>query len=165
MTARAVCGRMAVVQPPDQLEKLEDPDERLLREVHRMDELLLDELERVDEMLLRTEAQIGQLPGRVASAIGREQLGPMPGSGTRAADSARSRAPTRPFDPFGEDAAETAAAEDKKSTARQFATKVESWIAAYAQGRDALRVAALSLAVALLATAIAVISLMVAVLH
>jgi len=156
---------MAVVKPPDQQEQLGHPDERLLREVHRMDELLLDELERVDEMLLRTEAEIGQLPERVASAIGREQLGPLPGNGTRATESAQSRAPTRPFDPYGEDAVEIAATEDRKSAAGQVARKVESWIAAYAQGRDALRVATLSLAVALLATAIALVSFMVAVLH
>ena len=124
-----------------------------------------DELERVDEMLLRTVAEVGQLPERVASAIGREQLGPLPGNGTTPGESARSRAPTRPFDPYGEDAVETAATEEKMSAARQVARKVESWIAAYAQDRDALRVAALSLAVALLATAIAVVSFMVAVLH
>src|SRR5262245_373547 len=52
MTARGVGGRMAAVQPPDQVEELEHADEMLQRELQRTDELLLEELERVDEMLL-----------------------------------------------------------------------------------------------------------------
>jgi hypothetical protein len=156
---------MAVLQPPNQLKEPEHPDERLLREVHRMDELLLDELERVDELLIRTEAEIGQLPERVASAIGRDQLGPPTGSGARAAKSARSRAPTRPFDPYGEDKVEIATAEQKTGAAARVAGAVETWLAAYAQDRDPTRVAALSLAVAVLAIGIAVGSFMAAVLH
>jgi hypothetical protein len=155
---------MAVIQPPDQLEELEHTDEILLRELQRMDELLLQELERVDEMLLRIVAGIDQLPKRVASAIGREQLGSPPGNRTRASESARGAASTRPFDPYPEDEAEVAPAEDKYSSVAQMARKVQSRIAAYAQG-DALRAATLSLAAALLATAIAVIGLIVAVSH
>ena len=66
---------MAVMQPSDQLEKLENPDEILLQELQRMDDLLLEELERVDEMLLRIVGEIDQLPERVASAIRRGRLG------------------------------------------------------------------------------------------
>jgi hypothetical protein len=154
---------MAVAHPPEQLEELEHVDEILLRELRRVDELLLEQLECVEEMLLRIVAAIDQLPAGVVSAIRREQLGSVPGNGTRAAKPARSRASTRPFDPYGED--ELEAAEDKKSAARQVARRVQSWVAAYAPDREALRLAALSLAVALLATAIAVIGLIVAVLH
>ena len=165
---------MAVVQPPDQLEELEHVDEMLLRELRRVDELLLEELERVDEMLLRIVAAIDQLPVRIASTIRRKQLGSVPGNGTRAAEPARSRASTRPFDPNGEDEAEglsgdqgveVEAAEDKESAARQVARKVQGWVAAYGPDREALRFATLSLAVACLATAIAVVALIVAVLQ
>src|SRR5215207_4669758 len=104
---------MAVMQPPDQLQELEHVDEILLQELQRVDEILLEELERVDEMLLRIVAAIDQLPERVASAIRREQLGSVSGNGSRAAEPARSRASTRPFDPYGED--EVEAADDKKS--------------------------------------------------
>jgi hypothetical protein len=157
---------MAVVQPPDQLQELQRVDEMLLQELQRVDEILLEELERVDEMLLRTVAAIDQLPERIASAIRREQqLGPVSGNGSRAAEPARSRASTRPFDPYGEDEVEVEAAEDKMSAARQVARKVQSWVAAYAPDREALRFATLSLAAALLATAIAAVGLIVAVLH
>jgi hypothetical protein len=156
---------MAVVQPPDQQQELEHVDEILLQELQRVDEILLEELERVDEMLLRTVAAIDQLPKRIASAIRREQLGPVSGNGSRAAEPARSRASRRPFDPYGEDEVEIEAAEDKKSAARQVARKVQSWVAAYAPDREALRFATLSLATALLATAIAAVGLIVAVLH
>jgi hypothetical protein len=151
---------MAVAQPPEQLEELEHVDEILLQELQRVDELLLEELERVDEMLLRMVAAIDQLPERVASAVRREQLGSVPGNGTRAAEPARSRVSTRPFDPNGEDGVEAA-----ESAPRQVARKVQSWVAAYAPDQEALGLATLSLAVALLATAIAVIGLLVAVLH
>ncbi len=157
---------MAVVQPPDQLEELEQVDEILLQELRRVDEMLLEELERVDEMLLRIVAAIDQLPERIASAIRSEQLGSVSGNGgTRAAEPARSRASTRPFDPYGEDEVEVEAAEEKKSAARQVARKVQSWVAAYGPDREALSFATLSLAVALLATAVAVVGLIVAVLH
>jgi hypothetical protein len=156
---------MAVLQPPDQLEELEHVDEILLQELQRMDELLLEELERVDEMLLRIVAAIDQLPVRIASTIRRKQLGSVSGNGTRAAEPARSRASTRPFDPYGEEEVEIEAAEDKESAARQVARKVQSWVAAYGPDREALRFATLSLAVACLATAIAVVALIVAVLH
>ncbi len=156
---------MAVVQPPDQLEELERVDEILLRELQRVDEILLEELQRVDEMLLRIVAAIDQLPERIASASRREQLESVSGNGTRAAEPARSRASTRPFDPYGEDEVEVEAAEDKKSAARQVARKVQSWVAAYAPDREALKYATLSLAVALLATTIAAVGLIVAVLH
>jgi hypothetical protein len=153
---------MAVMQPPDQLQELERVDEILLQELQRVDEILLEELERVDEMLLRIAAAIDQLPERIASASRRE-LGSVSGDGTRAAEPALGRASTRPFDPYGED--EVEAAEGKKSAARQVARKVQSWVAAYAPDREALRFATLSLAVALLATTIAVVGLIVAVLH
>jgi hypothetical protein len=156
---------MAVMQPPDQLQELEHVDEILLQELQRVDEILLEELERVDEMLLRTVVAIDQLPERIASAIRREQLGPVSGNGSRAAEAAPSRASTRPFDPYGEDEVEVEAAKDKKSAARQVARKVQSWVAAYAPDREALRFATLSLATALLATAIAAVGLIVAVLH
>jgi hypothetical protein len=156
---------MAVVHPPDQLEELERVDEILLRELQRVDEILLEELERVDEMLLRIVAAIDQLPERIASASRREQLESVSGNGTRAAEPARSRASTRPFDPYGEDEVEVETAEDKRSAARQVARKVQSWVAAYAPDREALRYATLSLAVALLATTIAAVGLIVAVLH
>ena len=156
---------MAVMQPPDQLQELEHVDEILLQELRRMDELLLEELERVDEMLLRIVAAIDQLPVRIASTIRRKQLGSVSDNGTRAAEPARSRASTRPFDPYGEDEVEVETAEDKKSAARQMARKVQSWVAAYGPDREALRFATLSLAVACLATAIAVVALIVAVLH
>jgi hypothetical protein len=156
---------MAVLQPPDQLEELEHVDEILLRELQRVDEILLEDLERVDEMLLRIVAAIDQLPVRIASTIRRKQLGSVSGNGTRAAEPARSRASTRPFDPYGEEEVEIEAAEDKESAARQVARKVQSWVAAYGPDREALRFATLSLAVACLATAIAVVALIVAVLH
>ena len=156
---------MAVMQPPDQLQELEHVDEILLQELQRVDEILLEELERVDEMLLRIVAAIDQLPERIASASRREQLEPVSSNGSRAAEPARSRASTRPFDPYGEDEVEVEAAEDKKSAARQMARKVQSWVAAYAPDREALGFASLSLAVALLATAIAVVALIGAVLH
>jgi hypothetical protein len=151
---------MAVAHPPEQLEELEHVDEILLRELQRVDEILLEDLERVDEMLLRIAAAVDQLPERIASASRRE-FGPVSGNGTRAAEPARGRASTRPFDPYGED--EVEAAEDKKSAAGQVARKVQSWVAAYAPDRGALRFATLSLAVALLATTIAVVGLVVAV--
>ena len=155
---------MAVVPPPEQLEELEHVDEILLRELRRVDELLLDELERIDEMLLRVVAAIDQLPEEVVSAIRREQLGSVRSNGTSPAEPARSRASTRPFDPYGEGEVEVEAAEDKKSAARHVARKVQSRVAAYAPDREAFRLATLSLAVTLLATAIAVISLTFAVL-
>jgi hypothetical protein len=153
---------MAVVQPPEQLEHV---DEILLQELRRVDEILLEELERVDEMLLRIVAAIDQLPERIASASSKEQLGSVSGNGMRPAEPARGHASSRPFDPYGEDEAEVEAAEDKKSTAGQVARKVQSWVAAYAADRGALGFATLSLAVACLATAIAVVALIVAVLH
>jgi hypothetical protein len=143
---------MAVVQPPDQ-----HAEEILLQELKRVDEILLEELERVDEMLRRIAAAVDQLPEQIASS-GRREFGPVSGNGTRAG-----RAPTRPFDPYGED--EVEAAGDKKSPAGQVARKVQSWVAAYAPDREALGFAALSLAVALLATAIAVVGLIAAVMH
>lgn len=151
---------MAVMQPPDQLQELEHVDEILLQELQRVDEILLEELERVDEMLLRIVAAIDQLPERIASAS-RGEFRPVSGNGTSAAEPARGRASTRPFDPYGED--EVEAAEDKKSAASQVARKVQSWVAAYAPDWEALRFATFSLAVALLATAIAVVGLLVAV--
>jgi hypothetical protein len=105
---------MAVMQPPDQLRELERADEVLLQELQRVDEILLEELERVDATLMRIVAAIDQLPERVASAISREQLESVSGNGTTAADPARSRASTRPFDPYGEDEVEIEAAEGKK---------------------------------------------------
>ena len=146
---------MAVVQPPDQ-----HVEEILLQELERVDEMLLEELERVDEMLLRIVAAIDQLPERIASAS-RRDFGPVSGNGTSAAEPARGRASTRPFDPYGED--EVEATEDKKSAASQVARKVQSWVATYAPDWEALRFATLSLAVAVLATAIAVVGLVVAV--
>jgi hypothetical protein len=154
---------MAVVQPPDQLQELEHVDEILLQELQRVDEILLEELERVDEMLLRIVAAIDQLPERIAS-VTRRELGSVSGNGTRAVEPARGRASTRPFDPYGDDEVEVEAAEGKKSAARQVARKVQSWVAAYAPDREALRFATLSLAVALLATTIAVVGLIAAVL-
>src|SRR5262245_61030593 len=165
MTARGVSGRMDTVRPPDQVEELEHPDDVLLRELQRMDELLLEELERVDEMLLRIVADIDQLPERVVPAIRRGQPGSAPGNGARPAEPARSRDPGRPFDPHWEEGTGAAAAEEPQSAAGQVAEKLQSWIAGNAQGRDPLRVAALSVAIALLATALAVAGLIVAVLH
>ncbi len=156
---------MAVIKPPDPLEEREHVDEMLLQELQRVDELLLEELEHVDEMLLRILAAIDRMPERIASTIGRKQLGSVSGNGTRAADPARSRASIRPFDPYATDEVEVEAANDKKSAARQVASKVQSWVAADGPEREALRFATLSLAVALLATAIAVVGLIVAVLH
>jgi hypothetical protein len=156
---------MAVVESPHQLEELERVDEILLQELRHVDEMLLEELERIDEMFLRIVVAIDQLPERIASDIRREQLGSVSGNGTRAAEPARSRASTRPFDPYGEDEVEVEAAEDKTSAARQVARKVQSWVAAYAPDREALRFATLSMAVALLATAIAVVGLIVAVFY
>src|SRR5215218_1217879 len=151
--------QMPLVQPPDQ-----HVEEILLQELERVDKMLLEELERVDEMLLRIVAAIDQLPEQIASASRRE-LGSVPGNGTRAAEPVRGPASTRPFDPYGEDEVEVEAAEGKKSAARRVARKVQSWVAAYAPDREALRLANLSLAVALLATTIAVVGLIVAVLH
>jgi hypothetical protein len=148
---------MAVMEPPDQ-----HVEEILLREQTRVDEMLLEELERVDEMLLRIAAAIDLLPERIASA-GRKEFGPASANGTRAADPARGRASTRPFDPYGEDMVE--AGEDKKSAASQVAKNVQGWVAAHAPDWEALGFATLSLAVALLATAIAVVGLIAAVLH
>jgi predicted NACHT family NTPase len=153
---------MAVVQPPNQLQELDHVDEILLQELERVDEILLEELERMDEMLLRIVAAIDQLPERIASASRRE-LGPVAGNGARAAEPVRGRASTRPFDPYGEDEVEPA--EEKKSAARQVAGKVQSWVAAYAPDRGALRFATVSLAVAWLATTIAVVALIAAVLR
>src|SRR5829696_6455897 len=161
MTASSVSCHVAVVQPPDhELQELEHVHEILLRELVGVDEILLKELERVDEMLLRIVAAIDQLPERIASASRRE-LGSVSGNRTRAAEPARGRASTRPFDPHGED--EVAAAEDKKSAARQVAGKVQSRVAAYAPDRGALRFATLSLAVAWLATTIAMVAMLFAV--
>jgi hypothetical protein len=101
-------------------------------------------------VLLRILAAIDQLPERIAATSGSEHLGAGSGNGTRAAEPARSRVSTRPFDPYGEDEVQVGAAEDKKSAARQVAGKVQSWLAAYAPDRDALRFATLSLVVALL---------------
>jgi hypothetical protein len=154
---------MAVAQPPERLAELEHSEEILLQELQRVDEILLEELERVDEMLLRIAAAIDQLPDRVVSAIGRDQHGSLSGNGTRAAEPARSRASTRPFDPYGED--EDEATEVKESAAGQVVRKVRSWLAAYAGDREALGFVTLSLAFALLATTIAVVGLIVAVLH
>ena len=145
---------MAVAQPPDQ-----HVEEILLRELERVDEMLLEELERVDEKLLRIVAAIDQLPERIASATGRE-FGPVSGNGKSAAEPARGRASTRPFDPDGED--EVEAGEDKRSAASQVARKLQGWVAAHAPEREALGFATLSLTVALLATAIAVLGLIVA---
>jgi hypothetical protein len=110
---------MAVVEPPDKY-----ADEILLAELKRVDEILLEELERVDEMLRRIEAAIDRLPERIASASRRE-LGRVAGGGSSAAEPARDRAATRPFDPFGEDDVEPA--QDKKSAAGQMARKVQSY--------------------------------------
>jgi hypothetical protein len=156
---------MAVMQPYDQLQELEHADEILLQELQRVDEILLEELERVDKTLLRIVAALDQLPEQVASATRREQLDSVSGNGTRAAHPARSRASTRPFDPYGEDEVEVEEAEGRKSAARRAARKVQSWVAAYAPDREALRFATLSLAVALLATTIAVLGLILAVLN
>jgi hypothetical protein len=155
---------MAVAQPPEHLAELEHSDEILLQELQRVDEILLEELERVDAMLLRIVAAIDQLPERVASAVRRDQLGSVPGNGS-AAEPARSRASTRPFDPYGEDEVKVEAAEDKQPAARQVVRKVQSRVAALARDREALGLVALSLAVALLTTTIAVVGLIVAVLH
>jgi hypothetical protein len=155
---------MAVMKPPDQPEELQRVDEILLEELERVDEILLEELERVDEVLLRIVAAIDQLPERIAAADRREQRGSVSGNGTRAAEPAR-RASTRPFDPYGEDEVEVEAAEDKKAAAGQLIGKVQSWVAAYAPDREALRFATLSMAVALLATAIAVVGLIVGISH
>src|SRR5262245_38602583 len=118
MTGSSVSDRMAVAQPPEQLEKLEHVDAILLQELRRVDEILLEELEHVDEMLLRVVLAIDQLPERVATAISREQLGSVSGNGTKAGEPARSRTLTRPFDPYGEDGVVVAAAEDNNSAAR-----------------------------------------------
>jgi len=148
---------MAVVQPSDQhLEGI------LLEELERVDEMLLEELERVDEMLLRIAAAIDQLPERIASA-NRSESSLVSGNGTSAAEPARGRASTRPFDPYGEDGVEPA--ENKEPAASQVARKVQSWVAAHARDGEALRFATLSLAIALLATAIVVVGLIAAVLH
>jgi hypothetical protein len=121
---------MAVVQPPERLAELEHSEEILLQELQRVDEILLEELEHVDEMLLRIAAAIDQLPDRVVSAIGRDQHGSLSGNGTRAAEPARSRASTRPFDPYGEDEVEVEAAEVKESAAGQLVRKLRNWVRA-----------------------------------
>jgi hypothetical protein len=156
---------MAVAQPPEHLAELEHSDEILLQELQRVDEILLEELERVDAMLLRIVAAIDQLPERVVSAVRRDQLGSVSGNGTSAAEPARSRASTRPFDPYGEDEVKVEAAEDKQPAARQVVRKVQSRVAALARDREALGLVTLALAVALLTTTIAVVGLIVAVLH
>ena len=125
---------MAVAQPPERLAELEHSEEILLQELQRVDEILLEELERVDEMLLRIAAAIDQLPERVASAIERDQRGSLSGNGTRAAETARTRASTRPFDPYGEDEVEVEAAEVKESTAGQVVRKVQSWVLRLVRG-------------------------------
>ena len=122
---------MTVIQSPDQREELKHVDEILLQELQRVDEILLQELERVDEVLLRIVAAIDQLPERIAAASKRGQLGSMSGNGNRAAEPQGSRASTRPFNPYDED--EAVAVEVKKSAARQVASKVRSWLAAYAR--------------------------------
>ena len=158
-------GRMAVMQPPGQLEELEHSDERLLQELQRMDELLLEELERVDELLQRIVNGIDQLPERVVSAVGREHLGPLPGAATGAAEPAGSLAPARSFDPYRTDEVVVPVAKDEKSAVRRAAGKVQSWVAARAPDGDAFGLATVSLAVSSVATAIAVVALIVAVLH
>ena len=110
---------MAIAQPPERLAELEHSEEILLQELQRVDEILLEELQHLDEMLLRIAAAIDQLPDRLVSAVGREQLGSVSGNGTRAPEPARSRASTRPFDPYGEDEVEVEAAEDNMYAARQ----------------------------------------------
>jgi hypothetical protein len=150
---------MAVVQPSDQLQKLERVDEILLHELERVDEILLEELERMDETLRRIVAAIDQLPERIASASTREP-GSVSGNGTRAAGPAGGRASTRPFDPYGRDEVEPA--HEKKSVARQLAEKVQRWVAVCAPDRGALEFAILSMAVAWLATTIAVVALLTA---
>jgi hypothetical protein len=119
---------MAVAQPPERLAELEHSEEILLQELQRVDEILLEELERVDEMLLRIAAAIDQLPDRVASAIERDQHGSLSGNGTRAAEPARSRASTRPFDPHGEDEVGVEAAEVEESAAGQVVRKLRNWV-------------------------------------
>ena len=114
---------MAVAQPPERLAELEHSEEILLQELQRVDEILLEELQRVDQQLLRIAAAIDQLPERIVSA-----------------EPVRSRASTRPFDPYGEDEVEVEAAEDNTYAARQ------------------------AVAFALVATTIAVVCLIVAVL-
>jgi hypothetical protein len=156
---------MAVAQPPEQLAELEHSEEMLLQELQRVDEILLEELERVDEMLVRIVAAIDQLPERVASAIRRDQPGSVSDNGARADEPARSRASTRPFDPYGEDEVKLEAAEHKKPAAIQVVRRVQSRVAAFARDREALGLVMLSLAVALLTTTIAVVGLIVAVLH
>jgi hypothetical protein len=151
---------MATLQRPELAKELEHSDEILVRELKRTDELLLKELERLDALMLRIVAEIDQLPTRVASATGSERPGSRSGNGATA--TARGAVRTRPFDPYPEDAAEVAPAEDKYSPVAQLARKLQSRIAAYAE-RDAFRAATLSLAVALLATAIALFGLIVAV--
>jgi len=146
---------MAVQQPPDQR-----VEEVLLQELERVDEMLLDELERVDETLLRIVAAIDQLPEQIASASRRE-FGHVSGNGTSAAEPARGRASSRPFDPYGKD--EVEAAEEKKSAGSQVVRKAQSWVAGHAPDWEALGFATLSMAVALLAAIVAVVGLLVAV--
>jgi hypothetical protein len=119
---------MAVAQPPERLAELEHSEEILLHELQRVDEILLEELERVDEMLLRIADAIDQLPDRVVSAIRRDQHGSVSANGTRAAEPARSRTSTRPFDPYGQDEVDVEGDEDEKSVARQVVGKVRSWV-------------------------------------
>src|SRR5690348_566953 len=138
MTGGGVSGRMATMQPPELVEELEHSDEVLLRELKRTDELLLKELERLDALMLRIVAEIDQLPARVASATESARLGSRSGNGTRATAGGAVRA--RPFDPYPEDGAEVAPAEDKYSAVAQLARKVQERIAAYAE-RDAFRAA------------------------
>jgi hypothetical protein len=119
---------MAVAQPPERLAELEHSEEILLQELQRVDEILLEELEHVDEMLLRIAEAIDQLPDRIVSAVGRDQHGSLSRNGTRAAEPARSRAATRPFDPYGEDGVEVRAAEVKGSAAGQVVRKLRDWV-------------------------------------
>jgi hypothetical protein len=156
---------MALAQPPERLAELEHSEEVLLRELQRVDEILLEELEHVDEMLLRIAAAIEELPELVVSAIERDQHRSLSGNGTRAAEPARSRGSTRPFDPYGEDEVGVEAAKNERSAAGQVVGKVQSWVAAYAGDREALGLVTFSLTFALLATTIAVVGLIVAVLH
>jgi hypothetical protein len=148
---------MAVMEPPDQHAEV-----GLLKELERVDELLLDELERVDEMLRRIVVAIDRLPERIASAS-RSEIGPVSGNGTSAAEPARGRASTRPFDPYGEDEVEVGALEVTEPAVSQVARKVRNWVAAHASDPEAAIFATVSLAVAMLAIAIALVGLIVAV--
>ena len=151
---------MAVIQSPDQREELKNVDEILLQELQRVDEILLQELERV-----RTRysyglwAQSTSCRSESPPPVGGSSSGPSQATGLRA-EPQGSRAFTRPFNPYDED--EDEAVEVKESAVSQVASRVQSWLAAYAPEREALVFASLSLVVALLATAIAVVALIVA---